>query len=143
MSAHEVSSVGRGKKPAMRGLGWGGRGITMGSAVTFSNWMSRTFRASWPWTRVGLPGAAGPLVYMSSVTALSWGDTVCRVKTAEKCMKQAAVGSLLRVQTPKAQQTNAYLLRLVASCIRLDVKHYLSKWLPLPSARDDTSTVTP
>lgn len=48
-----------------------GQGITMGSSVTFSNCMSRTFRTSWPLAWAGLPGAAQPLVYMSSVMAFA------------------------------------------------------------------------
>ena len=38
----------------------------------------------------GLPRAAGPLVYMSSITALSWGDTGWQGKRAEHWMKQVA-----------------------------------------------------
>lgn len=58
--------------------------FTMGSSVTFSNWMSRTFRTSCPLACAGLPGAAEPLVYMSSATALACCDRACQGKRRSK-----------------------------------------------------------
>lgn len=62
----------------------------MGSSVTFSICMSRTFRTSCPLTWAGLPGAGDPLVYMSSVTVFNGCDTACQVKTTKQCVKSGA-----------------------------------------------------
>lgn len=73
----------------------------MGSSVTFSNCMSRTFRTSCPFAWAGLPVAADPLVYMSSVTAFSWCDTACEVKTIEQCMKQTVCSCTSKTCKPQ------------------------------------------